>query len=157
MKGVLKIIGIAFFAGFIILQFFRVDKTNPPVVAAETLATAIAVPPYVSEILGRSCNDCHSNMTRYPWYANVQPAGWFLKGHINEGREHLNFSVYNTYSSQKKAKALDEICEEVEAASMPLPSYLWIHGEAALKEGDAGILCEWADRESEKLRSGDGG
>ncbi len=153
MKSVLKIIGIAFFAGFIIIQLFRVDKTNPPVVASETLSAAVAVPPEVFVILGRSCNDCHSNTTRYPWYANVQPAGWFLRDHIDHGRSHLNFSVFNTYSPQKKAKALDEICEQVEAAAMPLPSYLWIHGEASLQDGDARTLCEWANREREKLVS----
>lgn len=153
MKGVLKIIGFVFFTVFIIVQFFMIDKTNPPVIVSETLSAAVAVPADISEILGRSCNDCHSNTTRYPWYANIQPAGWFLQDHIEHGRSHLNFSVFNTYSPQKKAKALDEICEQVEAAAMPLPSYLWIHGDAALKEGDARTLCDWANRERENLEA----
>jgi len=153
MKKVLKIVAVLVVVGFIVLQFFGIDKTNPPVVQAETLEAAVAVPADVSQILGRACNDCHTNTTIYPWYSNIQPSGWFLKGHIDDGRRHLNFSVFNTYTPQKKSKKLEEICEQVESKEMPLPSYLWIHSESKLSDSDAKALCAWTKEAGTKLEA----
>ncbi len=152
MKKVLKIVAVFVFVVLIVIQFFGIYRTNPPVVVSETLEAAVNVPADISQILARSCNDCHSHKTEYPWYAHTQPAGWFLQGHINDGREELNFSKFNTYSDRTKEKKLEEICEEVSEGAMPLPSYLWIHWNAALRAGDAEALCEWADRERERFR-----
>ena len=86
MRKPFKVAAIAIVIGFITLQFFGIDKTNPPIVHSETLEATVAVPPDVALIMGRSCNDCHTNKTIYPWYANIQPAGWFVKDHIDEGK-----------------------------------------------------------------------
>lgn len=142
-KKILKILLVVLVVGLVVIQFFRIDKTNPQVNAAETLEAAVDVPPDIKLILGRACNDCHSNQTIYPWYSNVQPAAWFLKSHIDDGRRHLNFSVFNTYDAKKKAKKLEEICEEVESSAMPLPSYLWIHRDAVVSESEKKALCDW--------------
>lgn len=151
MKKTLKIIGILIFAGFVILQFFGIDKTNPPIVQGETLEAAVLVPPDVSQIMTRACSDCHTNSTIYPWYSTVQPIGWFLKNHIDDGKRNLNFSIFNTYSAKKKAKRLDDICELVQSKEMPLPSYLWIHRDAVLSDSDVKALCDWAKQESGKI------
>ncbi len=151
VKKILKIALVALFVAFVGIQFFGIDKANPPIVETETLEAAIAVPADISQILGRACNDCHSNRSVYPWYSNIQPSGWFLKDHIDEGRKELNFSVFNTYSPQKKAKKLEEICEQVDSKEMPLPSYLWIHRESVLSESDAKALCDWAKDAGMKL------
>lgn len=74
-----------------------------------------------------------------------------MKDHIDDGRRHLNFSIWNTYDNKKKAKKLDEICEEVKGDSMPLPSYLWIHRDAILDEGEKKALCAWAEEEGKRL------
>lgn len=152
MKKVLKIIAIILLVLFVVMQFFGIDRSSPPIVQSETLEAAVAVPPDIQVILGRSCNDCHTNNTIYPWYAYIQPAGWFLKNHINDGRQHLNFSVFNTYTPNKKAKKLEEICEQVNEGEMPLPSYLWLHGNAVLKDTEARALCDWANQEEAKIQ-----
>lgn len=151
IKKILKILAIVIVTAFVVIQFFRIDKSPLPIVKAETLEAAISVPPDIALILGRSCNDCHSHLTRYPWYSNIQPAAWFLQDHVEHGRSHLNFSIFNTYESKKKAKKLEEICEEVESKAMPLPSYLWIHGDAVLKDTEAKALCDWTDQERSKI------
>lgn len=135
------------------IQFIRIDRTNPPVDKSQTLEATTNVPPDITLILGRSCNDCHSNQTVHPWYADVQPAGWFLKSHIDDGRRELNFSVWATYDARRKSKKLEEICEQIEAKTMPLPSYLWIHGYAALSEGEAQALCDWAKGEQARIEA----
>lgn len=151
MKKILKIIAIVLAVGFIVIQFIRPDFTNPPIVEAETLEAATQIPENVQSILNRSCKDCHSNKTVYPWYSKIQPSAWFLAGHIEQGREELNFSVWNTYKASRKEKKLEDICEEVKAKAMPLPSYLWIHWDAKLSDEDIKTLCDWTEQEKAKI------
>lgn len=153
MKKALKILAVVLFVAFAVIQFFRPDFTNPPVAQAETLEASTRVPENVQAILKRSCNDCHTNETVYPWYSKIQPSATFLKGHIDDGRRYLNFSVWNTYEMRKKRKKLEEICEQVNAKFMPLPSYLWIHRSAALSVEESKILCDWATTERTRLES----
>jgi len=154
MKKVLKIIAIVLVVAFVGIQFFRADFANPQINEADTMQTSMQLPPDVDAILTRSCGDCHSNKTIYPWYAHVAPVSWWLSNHISEGRRELNMSVWNTYSPKKKANKLKEICEQVERGDMPLPSYLWIHRDAVLKEGEAKTLCDWANAEKAKVDAG---
>jgi hypothetical protein len=151
MKKILKIVAIVLVVAFIIAQFIQPDQFNPPVVVAESIESTVAIPADVGTILARSCADCHTNTTVYPWYAKVSPVSWFLANHIKEGRGEMNLSIWNTYSEKRKAKKLEEICEQVQQGEMPLPSYLWIHRDAALKEGEAKILCDWANAERAKI------
>lgn len=151
IKKILKILAILIVAAFVVIQFFRIDKSAPPINPSETLEAAVNVPPDIALILGRSCNDCHSNTTIYPWYFNVQPVGWWLKSHMDDGKRHLNFSIFNTYTPKRKAKKLEEICEQVESREMPLPSYLWMHGDAVLQESEVKALCDWANQEKAKI------
>jgi hypothetical protein len=151
MKKALKIFAILIFLGFIIIQFFRPDFTNPPVNQAETLQAAVGVPENVQAILTRSCADCHSHETRYPWYSKIQPSAWFLEDHIREGRREMNFSIWKTYEPNRQRRKLSEMCEEVKAGLMPLPSYLWIHRAAKLSDAEIKTLCDWAETESMKI------
>ena len=151
MKKVLKIVAIVLIASFIVVQFFRPDRTNPPVVQAETLESSVPVPENVEQILKRSCNDCHSNQTVYPWYSNISPFSWLLQQHIDEGRQKLNFSVWNTFDAKKKARKLDEVCDQVTTGEMPLNQYLWIHRDAKLSDEDKKLLCDWVDAEKAKI------
>jgi hypothetical protein len=153
LKKIIKIALIVIVVAFIIAQFIRPDFTNPPVVASETLAASTEVPADVQTVLSRSCSDCHSNETRYPWYSKVTPFNWFLADHIKDGRKEMNLSVWNTYAPKKKMKKLEELCEQVEQGEMPLPSYLWIHREAVLAEGDAALLCNWSKTESARIQA----
>ena len=146
MKKALKIVLIVFAIAFAAAQFIRPNRMNPPIVDGETLEATTAVPDDVEAILTRSCIDCHSNKTAYPWYSNITPVSFFLVGHIEDGRRHLNFSVWNTYDKRKKLKKLDEIREQVDLVAMPLPSYLWLHRNAVLSESDAKILKDWTLR-----------
>ena len=151
MRKFIKIALLLLAIGIVVLQFFRPSFTNPPIVAGQAIEDSMAVPVEVQMVVARSCNDCHSNKTVYPWYSHIFPFSWFLAGHINEGRHELNFSEWTSYSAKKKAHKLEEICEMVEGAAMPLPSYLWIHRDAVLSEDEKRLLCEWSKGERAKL------
>lgn len=151
MKKILKILAVFFVLSFVAIQFFRPDFTNPPFNQAETLQAGVQVPENVQAILTRSCMDCHSNETKYPWYSKIQPSGWFLADHITEGRRELNFSVWKTYEPSRQRRKLSEICDQVKPGYMPLPSYLWIHRDAHLSDADVKMLCDWTESESAKI------
>lgn len=151
MKKFLKILVIILFAVFVIVQFIQPDRTNPRIVQSETLETSTQITESVKAIFERSCNDCHTNNTNYPFYSNISPFSWLLAEHIKEGRESLNFSTWNTYETSRKRRKLDEICEQAEDKEMPLPSYLWIHWNAKLTAEDVKVLCDWVETEKERL------
>ena len=153
MKKIIKWTVIVLFVAFIGIQFVRPDYSNPPVNEPETLAATTQVPENVGKILARSCNDCHSHKTVYPWYAQVAPLSWRIADHIKDGRRHLNFSVWNTYDKNKKRNKLDEVCDEVTDAAMPIGQYLWLHGDAVLSAEDVKTLCDWTQQEKERLLS----
>ena len=154
MKKAVKLIAIVLAIAFVTIQSYRPDHTNPPIVEAETLEATTTVPENVEKILERSCNDCHSNKTIYPWYSNISPFSWLLADHINEGRRELNFSAWGTYTNKGKRHKLDETCEQVIDSLMPHYQYLWIHRDARLSEADKKILCDWAETEKAKLPEG---
>ncbi len=151
MKKILKIIAVVLVLAFVTIQFYRPDRTNPPIVHAETLEATTQVPETIAAILKRSCNDCHSNEMTYPWYSNISPFSWLLADHIAEGRRELNYSIWNTYSAKKKRHKFDETCEQVTSGAMPHSQYLWLHADARLSEDDKKILCEWAETEKAKI------
>jgi hypothetical protein len=135
---------------FLGAQAYRPDRTNPAVDERRTLAANTRMTPEVEAILRRSCNDCHSSETVWPWYSHVAPASWFLKQHVDEGRRELSFSEWATYPKRKRERKLHEMCEQVESGEMPLKCYLPLHPEARLSDDDRRVLCEWARAEEER-------
>jgi hypothetical protein len=136
--------------GFLGLQFVRPDRTNPPASAAASLKAR--APSQVTAILDRSCRDCHSNETRWPWYTNVSPMSWFVANHVRHGRDHFNYSEWVTYPSDDQDKFLGAMCDLTKRERMPLPSYLLIHRAAALTAADVTTLCTWSDKMRDTLQ-----
>jgi hypothetical protein len=115
-----------------LLQFFQINKENPPIEQSKDFITINNPPIEISNILKASCYDCHSHETKYPWYTSVSPLSWWLRYHINDGRKHLNFSTWTDYDAKKQDHKLEECVEEVGEGEMPLNSYLWAHADAKL-------------------------
>lgn len=114
-------------------------------VSSNHISRHYAVPVNVDGILKRSCNDCHTNSTTYPWYTNIQPIGWWMQYHVNEGKSHLNFSEFASYAPKRQHHKLEETIEMIKKGEMPLNSYLWIHGTATLSANDQSTLVNWAE------------
>ena len=134
---------IIFLVAFIIIQFFPVDKSNPPVNQGMDFLHAKNTPEDIASKIRTSCYDCHSNETKYPWYSNIQPIGWFLKDHIDEGRKHLNFSIFATYEPKRQAHKISESVEMIETEKMPLESYLLGHHEAKMTQNEKKQIVDY--------------
>jgi hypothetical protein len=155
MKGklfrILRWILIVLVCALIIAQFYRPARTNPASDPAHAIEARLQVTPPVAAILDRSCNDCHSNKTRWPWYSHVAPVSWLLVSDVNEGRENVNFSEWDHYTNSDAASLLRQICREVRAGVMPLAIYKPLHPSAKLSTDDINTLCTWTDAERARL------
>ncbi|MET0647908.1 MAG: heme-binding domain-containing protein [Pyrinomonadaceae bacterium] len=155
MRKVLKATVAFFFLLFAGAQLVRPERVNPPASAGQSLAEHARVPPEVVGVLERSCMDCHSNRTDWPWYSNVAPASWFVVDHVNDGRRHLNFSKWGEYERRRADNLLDDICKTARGGSMPLDSYTLLHRSARLAPADVKRLCDWAVEEQRRLAAAD--
>ena len=127
----------------VIAQFIRPDQTNPPVEEAQDFIFVNNPPSEIATTLKAACYDCHSHETKYPWYSQVSPISWWIDHHIEEGREHLNFSIWTTYSPKRKAHKMEECYEEVEDGDMPLIGYDLMHAEAKLSDDQKKALVDY--------------
>ena len=126
---------------FIGIQFVPMDVPADIPTKAEN---EIEAPSEVTAVLKRACFDCHSNHTTFPWYSSIAPVSWFTKHHVEEGREHMNFSTWAAYDDEKKLKFLEKIPKAIKS-KIPLTSYLLIHKEAKLSDADKALLSTWAN------------
>ncbi len=144
------LLGVA--VALVVIQFIRPHRNlsaEPP--GRDDFIVKFNPPAGVRDTLQQACYDCHSNNTRYPWYAEVQPVGWWLQDHVNEGKRHLNFSIFGTYNLKRQAKGFDHIADEVTNHTMPLSSYTWIHRDARLTEQQVSALSSWSDETRQKI------
>ncbi|MBZ0100325.1 MAG: heme-binding domain-containing protein [Taibaiella sp.] len=129
----------------VVIQFIRPGRNISEVPSPNDIRVHYPIPANVESILKRACYDCHSNHTTYPWYTNIQPLGWWLQNHINEGKEELNFSEFAAYTPKKADHKLEEVVELVKKKEMPLKSYTYIHKGAVLTKEEIEILVDWAN------------
>jgi hypothetical protein len=135
------------------LQFISAPKKNEGLAKnLNDIENAFSMDSAISDILKRSCFDCHSNHTNYPWYSGVQPLAMWIGHHIEEGKEELNFSEFGSYSSKKQYHKLEEITEQIEEDEMPLASYKILHRSAVLSDGEKQVVIRWAQETMQKIR-----
>ena len=142
MKTLKKVLLYSLIA-FVIMQFAPVNRSNPPVDGSKDFVEVMDTPPEIAKILRNSCYDCHTNETKYPQYAYVAPLSWSIKHHINEGREHANFSVWGNYNEDLKKNILENAVQSLEDRKMPMPGYVAYHPEANLSPDDRKTLSAY--------------
>ena len=140
-----KRILIILFVIFIGIQFIPALPDDYQPAPGQTFAEVYQVPQEIGMILKTACYDCHSHQAKWPWYSKVAPVSFWIGHHVEEGREHLDFSAWGTYSEKKADHKLEEIAEEVEEGEMPMESYLWIHSEAKLSDNQKALLIDYVN------------
>lgn len=138
-----------FVALLLLLQFIPVKKTNTPIDSKLTLSAETKV----MEVLKKSCYDCHSNETKWPFYASIAPSSFFVASHVNDGRKALNFSNYNNIDSKTKEKRLSRAIVTIKNERMALPSYRFAHESANLSKEENELLIAWLEEEIKMLRN----
>ncbi|MCX8534437.1 heme-binding domain-containing protein [Chryseobacterium luquanense] len=129
--------------GFAIIQFIPIDKVNQPVDKTKNFIDVKNTPKEVVDLIKNACYDCHSNETVYPKYAYIAPFSWSVKSHVNDGRQHLNFSIWETYNKDLKQSMLKNSIQTIENKVMPMPAYIIYHDEANLTTNDRKVLTKY--------------
>jgi Haem-binding domain len=152
MKKIIRITLIILLVILIIIQFIRPAK-NTSGNMANDITTKYAVPDNVMHTLKIACYDCHSNHSEYPWYWNFQPVAWFMNGHIEDGKQRLNFSDFISYNIGKQYKKLEEIGDEVKSGDMPITSYKLIHADARLSYQQRAAIESWVTATRKEIKN----
>lgn len=117
--------GLAVSLGLLaLMQLVPYGRTydNPPVVAEPAWDH-----PRTRELAKRACFDCHSNETRWPWYAKVAPFSWVMRRDVDAARSVMNFSEWH-----RPWLLASQAGSEVIRREMPPRSYRLLHGHADL-------------------------
>ena len=149
-----KKIILGLIALLVVIQFIKPSK-NLSDDRTFDISTKYALTEEVTSILKVACNDCHSNKTEYPWYAEIQPVAWWLNYHVTDGKRHLNFSNFTSRPIAVQNHKLEETIEMVKEGEMPLSSYTWLglHSDANLTSAQREILVKWAEAQMESLKA----
>lgn len=125
-------------------QFFQPDRTNPVSDPALSIRQDPFVTPEVLGLMERACFDCHTNETRWPWYASVTPVNFLTVRDVQEGRKHLNLAEWMSQARGRRASALERMADEVTDGAMPLPPYVLMHSEAKWTDEEKQRFVDWA-------------
>jgi hypothetical protein len=126
-----------------VIQFIQPKRNTSALVGDNDISKAYNIPHAVHATFTQKCYDCHSNHTRYPWYFNVQPMGWWLAAHIYEGKEHLNFSEFRNYETKKAHEKLDKIVNALRDREMPLDGYVFFNPHSEITTEDEQAIHAW--------------
>jgi hypothetical protein len=129
---------------FVLAQFFGPEKNQGDLASIDAFLAKTNPPEDVKMILKESCFNCHSDVTRYPWYNNITPVNYWLAEHIKDGKKHFNVSNWEGNSVKRKDHKFEELIEMVEKKEMPLKSYTWTHKEAKITDAQRKAIVDWA-------------
>ena len=136
------IITIVFLFG--VMQLIRPAKNIGNGDLSRSIEVKSPMPADVKASLQKACYDCHSNTTKYPWYAEIQPVGWYLTNHVREGKQHLNFDEFLNYDANEMDEKMEEVIESQTEGWMPMDSYTLIHKEALLTVAEKNAIIAYA-------------
>jgi hypothetical protein len=131
----------------LVIQVFRIDKTNPSQNPDIDYLYIVKPPAEIASLIKDGCYDCHSNETSYPWYSNIAPFSWLIKSHIIEGRDHLNFSEWGNYQAGRRGNKQDKCKEMLVKNEMPISLYKLMHSSAKFTNEQKAMLITWFTNE----------
>lgn len=152
MKINKKAIGLTLLGILALVQFIRPEK-NVSNDQTYNITNKFPMSPELKQVMDVSCYDCHSNLTRYPWYTNIQPVGLWMEDHVDEGKRKMNFSEIGKKPVWLQNHKMEEVIEMVKEGEMPLNSYTWTHGDAKLSEAQKGMITGWAQGVMDSLKA----
>jgi Haem-binding domain len=153
MSRRLKQASVVFVAVFAAAQLVRPERANPATDPSRTIQAHVGTRSGLAAVLDRSCRDCHSNGTVWPWYTQVAPVSWLMASGVAKGRHAVNFSEWGTYSPDVQRLLLSASCQDVSAGKMP-GVYTFIRPETRLSSQDIETICTAAQAEAQTFAGG---
>jgi hypothetical protein len=142
-----KWLAVGVVAVLILIQIIQPSRTNPTVVPSRTLEAHVPVPPDVLAVMKRSCYDCHSNSTVWPWYSHVAPVSWYVVRDVNVARSHINLQNWEAQINEQEAKEhLGLVCKQVREGKMPPADYRFMHKGTDVSPEETKSICAWSQK-----------
>jgi mono/diheme cytochrome c family protein len=110
------LIAAALVGVMVLIQLVPYRVSNP-----SARATVPWDSPRTEQLFARACADCHSNQAHLAWFEHVAPVSWWIKGHVDEGRDAVNVDTY------PRIGEADDLAGTVREGDMP-PSYYTMFG-----------------------------
>ena len=151
MKRRLKQAALAVLVIFAAAQLVRPERANPPTDASRTIQAHLGTDSQMAAVLNRSCRDCHSNATVWPWYTGVAPVSWLMVYGVRKGRDAVNFSEWAGYPTEVQTALLIESCQDVMQGTMP-GLYTLLHPEVRLSDQEIKTICAAARQAEDAAR-----
>lgn len=132
-----------------ILLCLRPLPTNP---SSGPVLGGLHPPQEVATIFERSCVDCHTNHTRWPWYAHFAPVRLMIQRDVERGRSIFNLSEWEQSSKGKRLGFMASLASSAAAHRMPPAQYTLLHPYSLLSPADRIALGSWAKAEYRRIR-----
>jgi hypothetical protein len=143
MRRRLKQAAIVFVVVFAVAQLVRPQRGNPPTDERRTIQAHVGTTSQLVAVLDRSCGDCHSNNTVWPWYTEIAPLSWLMASGVAEGRKAVNFSEWAAYPPSAQRALLSASCQDATDGKMPGP-YAILRPATRLSTQDIETICSAA-------------
>jgi hypothetical protein len=117
------------------------------------LFSGARITPEVRSVFQRSCADCHSNETVWPWYSKIAPMSWMIDSDVRRARAKMNLSHWDEYSAIQREAYLNLISILVRKKEMPLPRYTRLHPNARLSDEEIALIRHWTLDERKLLEN----
>jgi len=121
-------------------QLIRPNRNNPPTDSSRTIQARAGTSGELAVVLDRSCRDCHSNNTVWPWYTQIAPLSWLMARGVAEGRKAVNFSEWASYPPDVQRTLLSVSCQDATSGKMPGP-YTRVRPETTLSLRNIETIC----------------
>lgn len=129
----------------VVAQLVPANHHNPGTDPQRSIFAKEQVPAPVQTVFRRSCANCHSNETEWPWYSYIAPASWIIADDVHSARKKMNLSEWADYPANKREEKLEEICEQLTDGDMPDAKYLLVHRNARLTSQEREAVCQWTE------------
>src|ERR1051326_4309651 len=126
---------------FAAAQFVRPGRANPVTDPSRTIQFHAGTSSALAAVLDRSCHDCHSNRTVWPWYTEVAPLSWLMAYAVKDGRQVVNFSEWAAYPPDRQQRLLAGWCKATSQGTMPGSAWTWLRPETRLSGQDVDTIC----------------
>jgi heme-binding protein len=97
--------------------------------------------PLTRALAADACFDCHSDLTKWPWYSKVAPVSWLIQRDVESGREELNFTQW-----LRAQDGAGDAVEVTRSGSMPPWYYKAMHPNARLTSAERTRLADGLER-----------
>jgi cytochrome c len=152
MKNFLIIVALALALEIVASAFIHPNGAVRAVASNRDLLSGADVDPAVLQVVERSCQNCHSEKTEWPWYSRVAPMSWLVEGDVAKARSRMNLSRWDEYTVERQEEILASIGTLARSGEMPPPRYTAIHSDAKLSAQERELVYEWSHAERRRLK-----